>query len=555
MYKIAAAMSSVSYSSINNNNNNGHGNNTPQRLVQRTHMATPLATYNKKLERLDRNNNNEQFWEVIKELDEKGIKPDVITWNMMINRRSAEGEWDGAYKLLGEMRAAGYKPTVSTYNNMLRNNIRHYHYKINEKIMENMERDNIPLGSSFYDMIINGRSRLEPEHALRTLKEMKARGMLPLASTYISLMRSFGYQGDSNTVMQLLRDAERHVAVPVYGYFHAFESCTDSDNLEGALYCWNYFMRSGINVHEGGCLALLRLAANAGDGSLAGDVLRHLTQQKYKSIVGALVNSDDMAAFGVLDLMEKANIPISQDFVAAWTNRLATSKAMLDKGFGLLERIHKEGGEQGGRKIHTALFNGLLIASLRLRDPERVASYFEQVTKLNVVPNTDSYNALLDACKIAQQPTMAVDLLAEMRENNIPLRRVIAAFCGVPAGESYEEAFQYLEETKSAGYVPTESMYVMIIRKCARERDPRANIAMEEMETIGYTVGHNLRRYVEAGGIAELLNTPSNDRKNTAGRSGQHNRLEGNNNEGNRRRRQQGYVDYSNRTHGELADS
>jgi pentatricopeptide repeat protein len=439
--------------------------------------------------------------------------------------------------------------------------------------MENMKRDNIALSSAFYDMIISGRSRLEPEHALRTLREMKAQGMLPIPNTYLSVIRAFCSLGDPNTVMQVLRDAERHIAIPVFGYFYAFESCTDNDNLEGALYCWNYFMRSGINVHEGGCLAILRLAANAGDGSLAGDILRHLTQQKYKftavhfePLFSALVNSDDMAAFGVLDLMEKANIPISQDFVAAWTNRLATSKVMLDKGFGLLERIHKEGGEQGGRKIHTALFNGLLIASLRLRDPERVASYFEQISKLNVTPNTDSYNALLDACKIAQQPTMAVDLLAEMRENNVPItratyERIIAAFCGVPAGESYEEAFQYLEETKSAGYVPTESMYVMIVRKCARERDPRANIAMEEMETIGYTVGHNLRRYVEAGGITELLGNTSNDRKNNGNRLSQQDRFDNsnNNNDGFDRQQQQqqqeGFDDYNNRTHGELADS
>ncbi|RKP26120.1 hypothetical protein SYNPS1DRAFT_6561, partial [Syncephalis pseudoplumigaleata] len=447
------------------------------------------AAYNSQLEALSKQGKVLDFWKLVADLETKDIQPDATTWNLMIARRSISGEWAKAYELLERMRASGHKPTMATYYEMLR------------AILRNMHRDNVAVGTSAYDLIINGRSRLEPEHALRTLMEMKARGMQPLPTTYTAVIKAFNNLGDSQTVMKVLRDAEREGSVSISAYVTAFEACVDDDNMEGALYCWNYFMRSGIHVHEGNCLSLLRLAANAGNGSLAGDILRHLTQQKYRCtaihfepLFTALVNSDDVAAFGVLDLMERSGIPVTQPFVMAWTNRLSVSTAMLDKGFDLLKRIHREGGEEGGRKVHVALFNSLLIASIRLHDPERVASFFQQADELGVVPNTDSYNALLDACKIVQQPAMAVDLLQEMRDNNVPVtratyERLIGAFCGVPAGESYEEAFQYLEEAKAAGYVPTESMYVMIVRKCARERDPRANIAMEEMEAFGYTAG------------------------------------------------------------------
>jgi pentatricopeptide repeat protein len=113
MNRIAAAMSSVSY---NSNKNTG----PEQRLVQRTHMATPLATYNVALEKFDKNNNDERFWQVVGELTEKGIKPDVTTWNMMIGRCVAKRQWDKAYKLLQSMRDAGYNPTIGTYYNMLK---------------------------------------------------------------------------------------------------------------------------------------------------------------------------------------------------------------------------------------------------------------------------------------------------------------------------------------------------------------------------------------------------------------------------------------------------
>ncbi|KAI9591558.1 hypothetical protein BDF19DRAFT_389272 [Syncephalis fuscata] len=493
--------------------------NNQQELVKRTHLSTPLAVYNSKLEKLRSQSKYVEFWNVVDELKEKGLKPDAVTWNAMISMRSASGEWRIVYNLLKEMRAAGYKPSTATYYDLLKHNTRRYDAKENETIIENMRLDEVPIRASAYDQIIMGRSRMEPEHALRTLKEMKVRGMMPLPSTYLSVIRAFCNINDAKTALDVLREAERQGNLPVISYFYVLDLCANNDDLEGALYCWNHLIRNKMHVHEGACLPLLRLAANAGDGALAGDILRHLTQQKYEltaihfePLFAALVNSDDMAAFGVLNLMEKAKIPISQEFVNAWTTRLAISKDMLEKGFRLLERIHNEGNDTGARDVHVALFNSVLIAGVRLRDPERVADIFQQAGKLETVPNIDSYHALMDACKIAQQPATAAALLDEMRDNNVPIvratyERLIGAFCGVTAGDSYEEAFQYLEEAKAAGFVPTESMYVMIVRKCARERDPRANIAMEEMAAFGYPVGKNLQRYVEAGGINELVDT------------------------------------------------
>jgi pentatricopeptide repeat protein len=92
----------------------------PQSYIQRNNMATPLASYNTKLESYVTQGKKSEFWNLVKEIKEKGIQPDAITWNAMITMRAASREWDEVPKALDSMRAAGFSPTTATYNKLLK---------------------------------------------------------------------------------------------------------------------------------------------------------------------------------------------------------------------------------------------------------------------------------------------------------------------------------------------------------------------------------------------------------------------------------------------------
>ena len=67
-------------------------------------------------------------------------------------------------------------------------------------------------------------------------------------------------------------------------------------------------------------------------------------------------------------------------------------------------------------------------------------------------------------------------------------------------GETYEDAFFYLEEMKSLAMVPPLIVYDAIIRKLVSVGDTRYTIALEELKECGYEVSIRLQSFIASGG-------------------------------------------------------
>jgi pentatricopeptide repeat protein len=386
--------------------------------------------------------------------------------------------------------------------------------------MENMARDLIPMTAQAYDFLIAGRSYHEPEHALRTLQEVNARGLTPLSSSYVSVIHAFTRTKEPDVALAVLREGERRDNMPIFSYFDVMEASADAKYAEGVDHCWKTLMANKILVHEGACLKLLRYAASTGKAALAGEVVRHLTNQNYKCgaehlgpLFEAFVRANDSAAFGVLELMEKAGIPIDRGIVSVWTEQLSTSIEALNRGIRQLQQLNmpREDGSLRG-PVHVALFNSILDAAVALGNIELAAETFQSASKYGVKPNVDSYNAMLVVCRELKQINVANELYEEMLRNNIQpnrttFHRLVSVACSVERDESYEDAFKYLELTKAAGMIPNFNTYVELARRCAISRDARATIVLEEMETFGYPVSDELKQFVESGGLSDKLQT------------------------------------------------
>ncbi|RKP07939.1 hypothetical protein THASP1DRAFT_30256, partial [Thamnocephalis sphaerospora] len=367
-------------------------------LIRPATLETPLAQFNQRLQRFVRYNRRQDFWNTIENMKAEKLEFDATTWDAIATMYANWNEWGSVKATLEERRLAKFPATAATYTALFEANVARYAPDHCEMLMENMNIDMVAMNSTIYDKIIFARARTEPEHALRTLQEMGARGLTPFTSSYASVARAFSHTKEPNVALAVLREGERRGQVPTSSYFDVLESSADGDYMEGVLYCWKALLANKLNVHEGACLKVLRAAAVSGNSELASEVLRHLSTQGYKCgvqhftpLFEALVKSGDMAAFGVLDLMNETGLPIDSGVVSAWTARLSGSIEALDRGFRLLERLH-EPSETGvpGKPIHIALFNSVLTACINLRDAERAAETFQAAGRLGVTPNTDS---------------------------------------------------------------------------------------------------------------------------------------------------------------------
>ncbi|KAJ3710880.1 hypothetical protein DFJ43DRAFT_1170438 [Lentinula guzmanii] len=95
----------------------------------------------------------------------------------------------------------------------------------------------------------------------------------------------------------------------------------------------------------------------------------------------------------------------------------------------------------------------------------------------------DTFHLLLEGAVAAHHQALGDRILQDMKEAqiNFDSRTYELTIDLALTQETYEEAFQYLEEIKAAGFKPVASTYKALVNRCALEGE-------EEMEEMGYEV-------------------------------------------------------------------
>ncbi|CAK9171713.1 unnamed protein product [Ilex paraguariensis] len=80
--------------------------------------ASSVASMMKKVG-FDRKNRLEKAYEMLKDLEEAGVKPDSVTYNTLISYFSETGDFRTAHTLMRRMVKEGLVPTVVTYGTLI----------------------------------------------------------------------------------------------------------------------------------------------------------------------------------------------------------------------------------------------------------------------------------------------------------------------------------------------------------------------------------------------------------------------------------------------------
>lgn len=156
-----------------------------------------------------------------------------------------------------------------------------------------------------------------------------------------------------------------------------------------------------------------------------------------------------------------------------------------DGSQGQLRSLHDQ-----GIRIDVTVFNACLLALIE--DDQTHRALFEYKTApslLDVQPDIDTFNILLQGCIQAQHLVLGQQLLLEMQQQGIQPKQttyelIIKLCLSVPADDrdTVAEAFGYLEALKSFGAIPSLDIYRSFLIRLAEVRHPRLDDLRREVE-------------------------------------------------------------------------
>lgn len=247
----------------------------------------------------------------------------------------------------------------------------------------------------------------------------------------------------------------------------------------------------------------MNVAARSGKPEMVSDVLeafsrKSLDPQEYHlvALLEAYVKAGQVPqALQVLSTIRSSGLTptavTAQPIVAV----LETTE-LVDQAFWALEDFKLK-----GVRIDVTALNVVIEASAKLGDLQRVRATQMAASDLDVRLDVDSFNHVLFACASTGNRKLADTIMKEMSDAGIvadgmTYHHMLVCCLSQP---NYEDAFFFLEKSKSEGHKPSAEAYQQLANKCESSRDSRVRLVVEEAESLGYKI-RSMRRRDERGG-------------------------------------------------------
>ncbi|KAI0374145.1 hypothetical protein BV20DRAFT_962134 [Pilatotrama ljubarskyi] len=476
---------------------------------------TPLARFNMFLAaQLDRNR-TQTVMHIAKRMKDEGVKPDITTYNYILEACAREGLFPEAKAVFADMLAMGVQPDRQTFHNIMKTLAPVEQHYLHE-VLRTMEEWSIRPNEFTYEIMITRFAQADRlELALQYLAKMAPAGLSPTLKTATVIISAAAELGFSRLALDLAVAFEETSVRRLDGevWVDLLVSCAESLYVDGTTYTWNKVVN---DLHflpdEGCCLQVLHTAARHGLTELALEVIEVLKrinivwcEHHIAPVIEAMCRHGQLKqAMIMFDFMRKNDVAPTLETAEPIYERIKTDIDALDDAWGQLEVLHEE-----GQNVDIVALNVVLQAAVALHDLQRAIGTYKASTKFGVTPNLDTYNLLLLGCIDARHRQLGDRLLSEMKDTGIrpdvtTYERMVR-LCLTQS--TYEDAFFYLEEMKSLNMVPPRIVYEALIRKLFSVGDVRWKLALEELKECGYEVPNRLKVFIDSGGAHDASST------------------------------------------------
>ncbi|KEP50095.1 Ppr10 protein [Rhizoctonia solani 123E] len=351
-----------------------------------------------------------------------------------------------------------------------------------------------------YQHIIEAFARRENlEMALQVLSEMPTKGITPNVQCVQTVIHLAAQMGMPQLAMDLT-DNSKDIPGVVTDHIRMVVLMSGAAALNHTVVhrAWEWVGQDRCLPTEPLCVEILNTAARHGLPDLAQSVLSHL-QEKSEPIhehhLAAFIGSYAAAgqlreAYLALDLFQDHRVKILPESASAIVEAIDKSTSTLDNAWDVLSHLP--------RPVNIEAVNSTLQAAVNLEDMQRAIGIYKELPDLEVSPVAETYDILLAGCLSISHAALGERLFQDMRTRGIkPTLQTYSRLVLLSlTQENYESAFSRLEEIKEKKMIPPQRVYEALVRRCVEDSDPRAELALEDMEICGYRVSRELRDYL-----------------------------------------------------------
>ncbi|CBN76149.1 conserved unknown protein [Ectocarpus siliculosus] len=377
--------------------------------------------------------------ELLADMERRGVEPDVVTYNSLINVLRWGGQRDRALEILDGMNAkggaGGVRPDVITYNSAIAACASGGESKKASQLIGEMRRKGLKPDRYSYTSAIHACSKAgNPEEALRLLRAMEASNVVPDVIAMTACMDALAAGGKWSEAITILDEMRSKGVTPnERTYKAAIQACGRGGQWQRAL-------------------ELLSRLENRASGA---------TVQEYNCAMMACVTGGESGrALALLEQMKanKGGVNAGPDMVTYTSAIMAcSSTGKWDRALSLLDEM-REAGPRTQPNIRS--YTAAIAACGRARKWEEAVALHSKLLEEGMSPDPASFNAVIRAARRGGQHKLSMKLLASMVEAGLTPD-------GVTVGElisslsdrgRWDDAQRVVEIAEKTGAIPASSL-------------------------------------------------------------------------------------------------
>ncbi|CAN0044183.1 unnamed protein product [Ectocarpus sp. 4 AP-2014] len=378
--------------------------------------------------------------ELLADMERRGVEPDVVTYNSLINVLRWGGQRDRALEILDGMNAkggaGGVRPDVITYNSAIAACASGGEWKKASQLIGEMRRKGLKPDRYSYTSAIHACSKAgNPEEALRLLRAMEASNVVPDVIAMTACMDALAAGGKWSKAITILDEMRSKGVTPnERTYKAAIQACGRGGQWQRAL-------------------ELLSRLENRASGA---------TVQEYNCAMMACVTGGESGrALALLEQMKanKGGVNAGPDIVTYTSAIMACSSTAgkWDRALSLLDEM-REAGPRTQPNIRS--YTAAIAACGRARKWEEAVALHSKLLEEGMSPDPASFNAVIRAARRGGQHKLSMKLLASMVEAGLTPDAVTVGelISSLSDRGRWDDAQRVVEIAEKTGAIPASSL-------------------------------------------------------------------------------------------------
>lgn len=402
-----------------------------------------------------------------------GVEPDIICYTAVIDALGRGMEPDKAIALLEKMHDKGLEPGIRTYTAALDACNRSGRWiQALDLLRDLRENRNIKPDVKAFTVVCESLAKGgQYQQALAILEDMRATGVEPNEVTYASVICACQKAGNWEKAIALLDEMKTYNVQPETRCFvNVLLACSQGLQWERAVELLEEMRAGGVEPMTITYNVVIGTCTKAGQMEKADDLLAEMQTYglmpdhvTYTALIDGYAKADNgwERALALLNEMKSRDVGVG-DRAATAALVACCKEGQWEPAVKLLRLMDSD--EISGKGPSVFCYNSCIDACSKNGQWETALELLETVKAKGMTPDVITYTTAIDACSKGGQPDKAIELLRDMKKEGIVPTVVTysATMDALSKGGKWREGLELLAEMKKEGIEPDLTIYTTL---------------------------------------------------------------------------------------------